>query len=56
MLYEYEKGAIKDLSVPTSSMKNQNVIIIILQISKKVNQHIYGFTENKQRSKLNMLS
>ena len=32
--------------------KKQSVIKILLQIKKKVNQHIYGFTENIKRSNL----
>jgi len=36
--------------------KKQSIIEILLQIKKKVNQHIYGFTENIKRSNLKMLS
>ena len=32
--------------------KKQWIIKILLQIKKKVNQHIYGFTENIKRSNL----
>ena len=37
-------------------IKKQRIIEILLQIKKKVNQHIYGFTENVKRSNLEMLS
>ena len=32
--------------------KKQSINKILLQIKKKVNQHIYGFTENIKRSNL----